>query len=198
MVNPRAKVYLEWSKKKKFDAASYIQSIDPSCISGKDMVIPEEADRYFGIYHMKDGHPHNLAMPLCHWGKFYEQLLRTIIDGVWKYEDTSNKAINYWWGISSGVVDVICSHNLPIGTKRLIDLLKHTICTGSVNPFYGRLYSQSGLVAESAEAHDLSSEAIIKMDWLAENIIGTIPEADELMEQAIPTLAQQGLPGKDY
>lgn len=198
MVNPRAKVYLEWSKKKNFDAASYIQSIDPSCISGKDMVIPEEADRYFGIYHMKDGRPHNLAMPLCHWGKFYEQLLRTIIDGVWKYEDTSNKAINYWWGISSGVVDVICSHNLPLGTKRLIDLLKHTICTGSVNPFYGRLYSQSGLVAESAESHDLSPEAIIKMDWLAENIIGTIPEADELMEQAIPTLAQQGLPGKDY
>lgn len=198
MVNPRAKVYLEWCKKKDFDSVECIQRVNPSCISGKDMVIPEEGDRYFGIYHMKDDRPHNLAMPLCHWGKFYEQLLRTIIDGTWKYDDTSNRAINYWWGMSSGVVDVICSHNLPLGTKRLIDLLKHTICTDSVNPFYGTLYSQTGIVPESSESHDLSPEAIVKMDWLAENIIGSIPEVDELMEQAIPTLAQQGLPGKDY
>lgn len=197
MVNPRAKVYLEWSKKKGFDSAECISRVDPSCISGKDMVIPEEADRYFGIYHMENNRPRNLAMPLCHWGKFYEQLLRTIIDGTWKYDDTSNKAINYWWGMSSDVVDVICSHNLPLGTKRLIELLKQTICSGEFNPFSGTLYSQTGLVPGSNEAHNLSPEEIVKMDWLAENIIGTIPDISELTEQAIPTLFQQGLQNKD-
>ena len=197
MINPRAKVYLEWSKKKGFDESECINRVNPSCISGKDMVIPEEASRYFGIYHMENDHPRNLAMPLCHWGKFYEKLIRTILDGTWKYDDTSNKAINYWWGMSSDVVDVICSQNLPVGTKRLIDLLKDTICRGEFNPFSGTLYSQNGIVEGSGDYHNLSPEEIVKMDWLAENIIGTIPDVTELAEQAIPTLSQQGLQNKD-
>ena len=51
------------------------------------------------------------------------------MDGTWKYDDdpSSKKAINYWWGMSAGVVDVVCSQNLPIGTKRLVDLLRDTI-----------------------------------------------------------------------
>lgn len=67
------------------------------------------------------------------------------MDGTWKYDDNTaaKKAINYWWGMSAGVVDVICSQNLPIGTKRLVELLKDTIRTGEFNPFSGILYSQS-------------------------------------------------------
>ena len=81
-------------------------------------------------------------MPLWHWGKFYEQLIRTIMDGTWKYDDNyETKAINYWWGLSAGVVDVIHSQNLPIGTRRLIRLLKDNITRGEFNPFSGVLYS---------------------------------------------------------
>lgn len=197
MINPRAKVYLEWSTKKDVDVAENIDRVDPACVSGKDMVIPEEASRYFGIYHMENGHRRNLAMPLCHWGKFYEKLIRTIMDGTWKYDDTSNKAINYWWGMSSDVVDVICSKNLPVGTKRLIELLKTTICKGEFNPFSGTLYSQEGLVAGSHDYSMLSPEEIVKMDWLAENIIGTIPDVSELAEKAKPVVSQQGLQNKN-
>lgn len=197
MINPRAKVHLEWSAKKDFDTAEFIKRVNPSCVSGKDMVIPEEASRYFGIYHMENGWPRNLAMPLCHWGKFYEKLIRTIMDGTWKYDDTSNKAINYWWGMSSDVVDVICSQNLPVGTKRLIELLKATVRSGEFNPFSGTLYSQEGIVAGSHDCNILSPEEIVKMDWLAENIIGTIPDVTELAEKAIPVLSQQGLQNND-
>lgn len=196
MINPRAKVYLEWSSKKNIDIGEEIRRVDPACISGKDMVIPEEASRYFGIYHMVDGHPRNLAMPLCHWGKFYEKLIRTIMDGTWKYDDNSSKAINYWWGMSSGVVDVICSQNLPIGTKRLVDLLKHTISSGEFNPFSGILYSQTGIIKSDPD-HSLSPEEIMTMDWLAENVIGFIPQADELTEEARPVVFQQGLDSKN-
>ena len=31
------------------------------------------------------------------------------------------------------------------------------------------------------------------MDWLAENIIGTIPKKQELKEQAVPVIDQQGV-----
>ncbi len=77
MINPRAEVYLEWSSVKDQDVYEKISRIDADCISGKDMVIPEESSRYFGIYCLEDGMPRSLAMPLWHWGKFYERLIRT-------------------------------------------------------------------------------------------------------------------------
>lgn len=193
MVNPRAQVYLEWSSKKDVDISERIREVNPACISGRDMVIPEENSRYFGIYHMADGYPHNLAMPLCHWGKFYEKLIRTIMNGTWKSDDHSGKAINYWWGMSSGVVDVICSKNLPVGTKRLVDLLRHTIRAGEFNPFSGVLHTQTS-TANKDPNHTLSPEEIMTMDWLAENIIGSIPQARQLTEKAKPVLSQQGVP----
>ena len=196
MINPRVLVYLEWSSLKNRDLEENISLVRPSCISGKDMVIPEETSRYFGLYHMVDDRPRSLAMPLCHWGKFYEQLIRTIMDGTWKYDDTSAKAINYWWGMSSGVVDVICSKNLPAGTKRLVDLLKHTISTGKFNPFSGVLYAQTGIVKNDPD-RVLSPEEVVTMDWLAENIIGRIPSQEELTAQAQPSLSQQGLQAKN-
>lgn len=196
MVNPRAKVYLEWSTLKDVDLGRVMENIQKkgvTVVSGKDMVIPEETSRYFGLYHLENGEPHNIAMPLWHWGKFYEQLIRTIMDGTWKYDDNDGtKAINYWWGLSAGVVDVIHSQNLPIGTRRLVQLLKDNITRGEFNPFSGILYSQEGMV-QSDPDRTLSPEEIIRMDWLAENVIGSIPAQKELTEQAKPVTQQSGL-----
>ncbi len=200
MVNPRAKVYLEWSTLRDSDLGKVMERLfrnGVSVVSGRDMVIPEEASRYFGLYRLVDGEPHNLAMPLWHWGKFYEQLIRTIMDGTWKYDDNAaeKKAINYWWGISSDVVDVICSQNLPAGTKKLVELLKNNIRTGEFYPFSGVLYSQEGMIQPEHSAN-LSPEDIITMDWLAENVIGTIPTQQELKEQAKPVTIQSGVEPK--
>lgn len=200
MINPRAKVYLEWTSQKDYDIHEMIRKIQPTCISGKDMVIPDQGTRYFGIYHMDGDIPRNIAMPLIHWGKFYEQLIRTIMDGTWKYDDSSSsekKAINYWWGMSAGVVDVICSQNLPIGTKRLVELLKKVISSGEYSPFQGVLYSQTGIV-QSDPDRTLTPEEIVTMDWLAENVIGSIPKNWELKEQAKSVISQQGVkPAKE-
>ncbi len=194
MINPRAEVFLEWKAKKEGDIMENIRKNHASCISGKDMMIPEEASRFFGIYHLDGDYIRNLAMPVWHWGKFYEQMIRTIMDGTWKYDDdpSSKKAINYWWGMSAGVVDVICSQNLPIGTKRLVEVLRDTISTGKFNPFSGILYSQDGVVQDDP-GKSLTPEEIVTMDWLAENIIGSIPKEDELNEQSKPVISQQGI-----
>ncbi len=194
MINPRAKVYLEWYSKKDLNLGERVKEIGASCISGRDMVIPEDDSRYFGLYHMEDGRPRNLAMPLCHWGKLYEQLIRTIMDGTWKYDDSSSatKAINYWWGMSAGVIGVVCSRYLPIGTKRLIELLKSTISSEVFNPFSGILYSQTGVMQDDPGASMLPEE-IMTMDWLAENVVGEIPLMEELTEQAGPVIKQQGV-----
>lgn len=195
MTNPRAKVYLEWSTRKGTDIMECIRRENPSCISGRDMVIPEEEMRLYGIYHVDGERRHNLAMPLYHWGKFYEKLIRTIMDGTWKNDDNTQKAINYWWGMSSGVVDVICSQNLPVGTKRLVELLKQTITSGQFELFSGALYSQNGMV-QGEDAGSLTPEQIMGMDWLAENVVGEIPKIGELTDQAKPVISQQGLQSK--
>ena len=149
------------------------------------------------VYHMENGCPRNLAMPLWHWGKFYELLIRTIMDGNWKSDDNSvvQKAINYWWGMSAGVVDVICSRTLPNGTKRLIELLKKNICEGTFQPFAGELYSQDGVLQSDLE-DGLTPEEIVGMDWLVENVVGRIPTEEELVETAIPVVLQQGVEKK--
>lgn len=198
MINPRVKVYLEWSSLKDIDVYEKIKENKSSCISGRDMVIPEEASRFFGIYHLDGDNPRSLAMPLYHWGKFYAQLIRTIMDGTWKYDNahTSTKAINYWWGMSAGVIDVVCSQHLPIGTKRLVELLKTAICSESFNPFSGILYSQTGIVVDDPEK-SLSPEEIMSMDWLAENVIGSIPKKEDMKEHAAPVVDQQGVLKKE-
>lgn len=194
MLNPRAEVYLEWSTKKDVDIEEKIRATGSSCVSGRDMVIPEEASRYFGIYYMDKDSPKNLAMPLYHWGKFYEQLIRTIMDGTWKYDDnpSTTKAINYWWGMAEGVVDVVCSKHLPVETRRLIELLKSTISSGEFNPFSGILFSQTGM-ANTEPDRIMLPEEIMTMDWLANNVIGSIPAKTELKEQAEPVIKQQGV-----
>lgn len=120
-------------------------------------------------------------------------MIRNIMNGVWKYDDASadTKGLNYWWGMSAGIVDVICSHHLPIGTVRLVELLKNTISKGDFNPFSGALYSQKGLIQREDQV--LSPEAIATMDWLAENVIGCIPEMDHLVENAKPVVSLQGV-----
>ena len=198
LTNPRAKVYLEWTAKKEMDIEQNIRELNVSCVSGRDMTVPEEASRYFGLYHIGEEGPKNFAMPLWHWGKFYEQLILAILDGTWKYDDDSagSKAINYWWGMSEGVVDVVFSKHLPIGQKRLAGLLKNAISTGAFNPFSGVLYAQSGAVNDDPDG-SLSPEEIMTMDWLAENVIGDIPDSGELKEQAAPVVEQQGVKKKE-
>ncbi|MDE6015131.1 MAG: BMP family ABC transporter substrate-binding protein [Acetatifactor sp.] len=198
LTNPRAKVYLEWSAKKEMDIEQKIRELGVSCVSGRDMTVPEEASRYFGLYHIGEEGPKNFAMPLWHWGKFYEQLILAILDGTWKYDDdlAGKKAINYWWGMSEGVVDVVFSKHLPIGQKRLAGLLKTAVSTGAFNPFSGVLYAQSGAVTDDPDG-SLSPEEIMTMDWLAENVIGSIPDSGELKEQAAPVVEQQGVKKKE-
>ena len=49
-------------------------------------------------------------------------------------------------GLSAEVIDVIYSQNLPIGTQKLLTMLKRAIATGEYHPFSGILYSQNGMI----------------------------------------------------
>lgn len=194
MVNPKIKIYLEWSKLKPELAKNHMEDGGVSFISGRDFIKPEEGSLRFGLYDANGGKLVNLAMPVWNWGVFYEKTVRSILNGTWKQEELKgkNESINYWWGMSSGMIDVICSKRLPSGTVRLIELLKKSICSGDFNPFSGVICSQDGPV-QNAVSDSITAGEIITMDWLAENIIGAIPTMDELAEEAKPLVQIQGV-----
>lgn len=194
LVNPRARVKLVWKSLKDQNIYEKLARTNADCIAGQDMLLPDDASRCFGLYQMDGEYTRSLAMPLWHWGKFYEKLIRTVMDGTWKRDDDAGtgKAINYWWGMSSGMVDVVFSKNIPIGTKRLVELLKQSICTGAFSVFGGILYSQDGIVQDDPN-RILTPDEIVTMDWLAENVIGTIPKEDRFDDRAKPVISQQGV-----
>lgn len=83
-VNPRAKVYLEWSTMKDHDIYKTFWEQQVSYVSNQDMITPQNASRQFGLYHIDNDVITNLVMPVWNWGVFYEKLLQSIMSGSWK------------------------------------------------------------------------------------------------------------------
>ena len=195
MVNPYAKVYLEWSSKTGVDIDEAIREVNPGCVLGRDMIVPDEEARYFGLYSLENGHSRRLAMPVCFWGALYQKLAEAISDGSWAQAERNSprSAINYWWGMSADIVGVFYANNLPLGTIRMIRLLMDTIKAGEFYPFSGRIFSQDGIVNADPRGR-LTPEQIVNMDWLAENVIGSIPKFSDLAPQATPVVLRQGVP----
>ena len=194
MVNPNAKIELTWNS-----LASDVppaDRLDASIrfFSDKDFIVPERPDRRFGLYERdENGSLTSIATTVCNWGKFYEQIIEGIKNDTWKSDSTSNKyrAINYWWGMSAGVTELICSKKLPLETKRLVDLLTENIIRDRFHPFDSELIDNKGNVHQPLGKH-LRHFEIMTMDWLAENVIGDIPAFTELKDDALDLVMLQG------
>ncbi|MDO5409772.1 MAG: BMP family ABC transporter substrate-binding protein [Lachnospiraceae bacterium] len=196
MVNPRAKIYLDWTCLKDKDPLELFRRENINYISGMDNIKPKAASREFGLYLLNEDTRENLMLPVWNWGVFYERLVRDILDGTWKAEEpeetsVSRKAINYWWGMSAGVIDVICSSKVPAATKRMVDIFKNGIITGFFAPLGGIITDQNGIQHDGGDG--FSPEELIKMDWLADNIIGSIPEEWSLKDESVALVKVSGV-----
>lgn len=197
MVNPKAKIYLEWSTLKEnehIDLTAKLYSLGATYISHQDMIIPRKISRQFGLFRVNGETPVNLAFPAWNWGKYYERIIRNVQNGIWNTEEKSdaNKALHYWWGMSADVIDVIWSSAVPDETRHLLDTLRNAIRNYDFNPFDGILHAQQGLISKDAN-HTLTPREIISIDWLLDNIIGRIPTANELREDAQNVVRQEGI-----
>ncbi len=194
MINPRAEVFLKWKCVRGSSPLEEFQNDGIGYISADDMITPNSPSREFGLFHKEeDGSYATLATPICDWGKFYARMVKIIRMGGWNTLDTKGKqAVNYWWGMSADVIDVICSQNLPRGTRRLITFLKSSIRSGSFQPFECDVYSRDG-VLRCSENKKLSPEEIVTMNWLAENVHGSVPAEKELTEEGQDLVRLQGI-----
>ncbi|MEE1209959.1 MAG: hypothetical protein U0K60_07965, partial [Parafannyhessea umbonata] len=84
-------------------------------------------------------------------------------------------AVTYWYGMSSGVIDLMLSPELPYGSRKLASVLRRAVSSGAVAPFDGELVDRGGVV-RSGEADRLTSNQIVGMDWLVQNIEGDFPQ----------------------
>ena len=139
----------------------------------------------------------NLAAPVYQWGAYYEQIIRKLIDGSLdtRKADARGKAVNYWWGMSAGVIDIILSDDLPYASRKALMALRRIIMTDAANPFEGEIHTQTGTL-KGAGSPALTDIEIIKMDWLCDNVIGEIPETWELEDSIVKTVKVSGVKNK--
>ena len=194
MTNPRARIVLEWSTIAESNPEEKLAQQGVHIISNRDISAPNMESRAFGLYHEQDGHIHNLAMPVWNWEKLYQGIVRSILSGAWTDEANSNadRAMSYYMGMSTDAIDLLCAQRVPARVRRLVDLLHERIRAGAFLPFIGPILDQDGNVRVEADMA-LTPQEIIRMDYLAQNIIGRIPEIDELTDVAKVIVSLQGV-----
>ena len=186
MVNANARVYLEWANLKEGGGVERLHEKGIVYIDHLDRLAANTGNDMHGM--------HNLALIQCHWGRLYRSLVRRVVEGSWKQEERGSSAISYWWGMTQGIVGVLCSRRLPIGTRRLASVLRDAIREDRLDPFYGVLMDQQGRVIYGDDA-PLPADQILSMNWLSAYVEGRIPAFDELTLKAQELVKLQGIQG---
>ena len=94
--------------------------------------------------------------------------------------------------MASGVLDVHLSKYLPDGVAGLGRILRTGICNGSLQPFRMRIFDQSGTLRNDGE-HSFSPDEIVSMDWFCDNVVGRVPDYEELRPEYAETMHILGL-----
>lgn len=179
MTNPRAKILLEWSCL-EVDCVRKLRDRGVKVISNRDVPVPDVnylKQGYYGTFITDaSGGLTPVASPCWVWGKLYENIVRSLLSGSAEKKD---RAVNYWWGMDSGVIDVAISELVPDGVRALAETFVSKLKKGEYDIFSNKLTAQDGtLISDGIKP--LSSMDVLKMDKLCEAVTGSIPEYEEI------------------
>ncbi len=184
MTNPRAKIDLRWSCCAGNHLSDFFRD-GIRVISNRDM--PTQNTRYmecanYGTYLLEDdGTMVPMASPIWLWGKFYEYVIRSIMADSWNEEKSAApKAVNYWLGMDAGVIGVKLGDKLPEGVKTLAKVLLEGLHNQTLDPFMRKIIAQDGTVKNDGTRH-FSPDELLSMDWLCDNVVGSIPTFDQIL-----------------
>ena len=194
MTNPRAEVELRWTcvpgtPQEDFfaDGIRVISNREPT-----QNQMQQDFCNY-GTYLMDDmGELISLGSPVWVWGKFYEFVIRNIMNGGWKADKGEGKAVNYWLGMDSGVIDVDLSRKLPAGVRQMAKILRYGLLSGELDPFRRRIVAQDGIIKNDGTTI-FTPQQLLSMDWLVENIVGAIPPFEEIELRSQPLIRELGI-----
>ena len=195
MVNPAARVYLNWFSASWFDAETPFEDPEIEVICNRDITAPNHDARDYGLYLRSGKEINNVATLIPRWGPFYRMMIERILKGTFAQSESRDNVTNYWWGLGSSVLDVAFSSRFDPYAARIVNHFRQEIADGSFSPFEGELRDQNGVLHCDADRR-LTPAEILCMDYLADNIVGTLPEPDELIESARPLVRLQGIHGE--
>lgn len=195
LTRTNARIHLRWSCMDG-DPVKELREQNINMISSLD--IPQQAckEGQWGTFRiLADGQTELIASPYWDWGAFYVQITRSFLSREWDasvFGKREDHAVNYWWGIASGVVGLQWTDKLPEGTKTLASLLKEDFKLGTLDPFRRKIVSQDAVIRNDG-TKVFTAEEILHMDWLCDNIFGSIPTYGELNEKGKSIARLQGI-----
>ena len=195
MTNPRATIALRWSCVEGNPVEDFLKQ-GIRVVSNRDVPTPGRLHLEHGSYGTyfiePNGNLLHLGSPVWMWGKFYEHVVDSILSGTWDQGTETDKAINYWWGMDSGVIDVTLSNHLPEGLRQLAWILRKGMKNGTIDPFKRLLVAQDGTIKNDG-SRSLTPEELLHMDWLCNNIEGTIPTFDQILPYSQAMVRELGI-----
>ena len=186
MVAPNAKIHLKWSTVNTRSIFAEFREENVDVVSGHDLYSADQPRWAAGVFSVTDSVNDTLAVSTWNWGQIYERIISSVLYGQWLmpgFVDQMGKAINYWWGLSSGAVKVNLGEHVHPGTRQLLGLLENAIANQTMNIFTGPIYDQQGNLRVK-EGETLSPIQIVQMDWLVDNVVGDFPKLEELNPEA--------------
>lgn len=195
LTNPRARIELKWACVPG-DPLAELKAMGIDTVSTLDIPMPGWEQGNWGTFRiLPDGKTELLASPYWDWGAFYVKLAQSILGGDWDALNTGKQgvqAVNYWWGMASGVIGLEITKALPVGVEVLAQILKRDMISGTIAPFHRPILSQGGTVRNDGCTY-FTPDELLHMDWLCENVDGQIPGYEELSEKAQKIVRLQGI-----
>ena len=193
LTNPRAKVVLRWSCQ-ELDPVKSLRDMGITVISNRDVPTAGYLEHgNYGTYTIQpDGSLLHLGSPCWMWGKLYEHVVRSVLNGTWNSGKNVTRAVNYWWGMDSGVIDVELSSNLPEGLLALASHLRQGLQNGTIDPFFRKITAQDGTVKNDGTQHFYPRD-LLHMDWLCENVVGEIPSFEQILPYSQSMVRELGI-----
>ncbi len=192
MTNPRARILLEWSCT-EVDCVRKLREKGVRVISNRDIPVPDPdylKHGYYGTFMLDaEGGLQPIASPVWVWGKLYENIVRTVLHGSLEKKEL---AVNYWWGMDSGVIDVALSELVPSGVRMLAETMMDRLKKGEFDIFAQKLTAADGTVISDGST-PLSWVEILKMDKLSDAVEGHIPEYGELFPMSRELVRELGV-----
>lgn len=135
-----------------------------------------------GVYKIGEIKDIYIGAPYFNWGKYYVKIVQSVISGTWNVSEMIDRrtAANYWFGLSTGVVDIRVP-GISYQTKKMLTFFRNAIVGGDMNPFSGEIRTKDGEVFSGGNAKDPSKPdegKILAIKWLNENIDGELPEEE--------------------
>lgn len=179
-VDPGAEIHLGWISTCDYNWRADMSAAGVSVVCGRDAKTPADPFGAWGLFRYEaDGSTTQLGHPVWNWARYYELIVRSMRNDVWRREGLENpdQALNYWWGMSTGVLDVELTDAVPAGVAVVMGVMREAIMKQKLNPF---ALVPADMAGEIETSERISPEEIIRMSWLADNVIGRLPREREL------------------